>query len=381
MVRKNVSVTFFEIRHRPLSFGLGLLGVAVACALVVFVVTVGRASNVETARLMQSLGFNILILPEGTDPGELWSTDAVEGDMPEEYVERLAAAPGVGVDHYVATLQERVSVEGHPALLTGVLPARRAVDGGEGDPLGHRIERGRCWLGFAVAEALGLREGDAVKLHGVTLEVERRLREESAKDDVRIWAHLRDVQAMLGMEGRINLIHARGRVGEGEPVEAVRARINVVLPGVVVTRLRSITVAGAATRRMMRHHAQFVIALAGVGCAAWVGLLALLNTRDRRPEIGLLRALGFGTGRIAALFLGRAALMGLAGAAVGLALGTALALHYGPGIFDGAGVGARPAIDLLVGVPAVAPLLAALGALLPTLLAVAEDPAAILTEE
>lgn len=381
MVRKTVSVTFFEIRHRLLSFVLGLLGVAVAVALVVFVVTLGRASGVETQRLMESLGFNLLILPAGVEPAEFWSADVVQGEMPEEYVERLAGTPGVGADHHVAALQEKVSVEGYEALLTGVLPGRRAVDGGEGEAMGHRIERGRCWLGFALAEALGLREGDAIRLHGKMLQVERRLPEESTRDDIRIWAHLRDVQQMLGMEGHINAIYAVGRSEADEPPGAARARINAVLPGVVVTQLRSITAAGAATRRMMRQYARFMIALAVVGCAAWVGLLAALNTRERRSEIGLLRALGFDAGGIAALFVTRAALMGLAGAAAGFALGTALALQWGPAIFEGAVVGARPAYDLLVAALLITPLLAALAALAPASLAVAEDPAAILTEE
>ena len=52
-------------------------------------------------------------------------------------------------------------------------------------------------------------------------------------------------------------------------------------------------------------------------CAAWVGLLAWSNVRERRSEIGLLRALGKGSGKIASLFFGRAALLGLIGGCVG----------------------------------------------------------------
>ena len=66
-----------------------------------------------------------------------------------------------------------------------------------------------------------------------------------------------------------------------------------------------------------------------LACAVWVGLLALLNVRERRTEIGVLRAIGKGSGRIAALFLGKAVLLGLAGAAIGFPLGSVLAQLLG----------------------------------------------------
>ena len=68
-------------------------------------------------------------------------------------------------------------------------------------------------------------------------------------------------------------------------------------------------------------------------CAAWVGLLAMINVRERRQEIGILRALGYGSGRIGWLFLGKALGLGLVGAAIGFGIGTGAALTWGPAIF------------------------------------------------
>jgi len=44
-----------------------------------------------------------------------------------------------------------------------------------------------------------------------------------------------------------------------------------------------------------------------LAAAVWVGLLMLANVRERRIEIGILRALGKTSGMIAALFLGEMA--------------------------------------------------------------------------
>ena len=67
-----------------------------------------------------------------------------------------------------------------------------------------------------------------------------------------------------------------------------------------------------------------------MACGVWIGVLAIMNVRDRRPEIGLLRALGYDTAQVMLLFLGKALLVGLFGAAAGFLLGTELGLHFGP---------------------------------------------------
>jgi len=56
-----------EIRHRWLSFVIGLFAVTGAVALFVALLTMGRASNRETKRLMRNLGFNVLVVPGETD--------------------------------------------------------------------------------------------------------------------------------------------------------------------------------------------------------------------------------------------------------------------------------------------------------------------------
>jgi len=98
-------------------------------------------------------------------------------------------------------------------------------------------------------------------------------------------------------------------------------------------------------------------------------------------EIGILRALGKGSGVIATLFLGKAVLMGLLGAALGLGVGVltarwvgTLALGVGP-----EQVAARA--DVLLGAIFGAPLLAALASYLPTLAAIAQDPAVVLRDQ
>jgi putative ABC transport system permease protein len=118
-----------------------------------------------------------------------------------------------------------------------------------------------------------------------------------------------------------------------------------------------------------------------VAAAIWVGLLALLNVRERWREIGILRAVGRGSGEISRLFLGRALLVGALGALLGFVVGTGLALRFGPDVFKVTGGKIEPLYVLLVWSLVAAPALAACSALVPALLAVTQDPAVALRDE
>ncbi len=369
-----------EVQHRKLSFLLGLLAVAMAVALFVALLTMGRASNIETTRLMRNLGFNVLILPKETDLADYWAADSAKGDMPEEYLRRLAETPGIAADHYVATLEKKVRWRGRAILLTGVLAERTAIDARKKAPMGYKIPRGACYVGYAIAHSLGIKRKDTIDLLGKKLTVQRVVLEAGSKEDIRIYAHLHDVQEVLGMRGRINTIQALQCLCGGTMAE-LQEEISGVLPGTQIVELRSIATARSETRQMVEKHVGFIVAAVLAVCAAWVGLLSLLNVRERRTEIGILRALGFGSSHIAALFLGRAAFIGLLGAAVGFAVGTALALHVGPEIFKLTFSKVRPAYDLLIPLVFVTPLVATLASFLPAMIAVTQDPAVTLTEE
>lgn len=370
-----------EIRMRWLNFGLAVLAVGGAAALVVALAAMGRASNVETKRLMRNLGFNLLVLPQGTDLAQYWASDTVTGDMPESYVQKLAQTRGIGADHYVATLQDRLLWRGHQVLLTGLLPERNAVDAPGKDPMGYSLPRGECYVGFALAQVMGLKEGDRVEVHGVSLKVKRCLAEDASREDVRLYTHLADAQRILGKPGRINTIQALGCLCYGGPLSILRERIGKVLPDTYVTELRNIATARAETRHMVEQNAGFVVGTVVLVAALWVALLAWLNVRERRQEIGVLRALGFGSGPVATLFLGRALLIGLVGALVGFGVGTGLAGQYGAEIFKLTFAKVKPAYDLLPRVVGGAVLIAALASLLPAMAAVTQDPARTLTEE
>jgi len=111
--------------------------------------------------------------------------------------------------------------------------------------------------------------------------------------------------------------------------------------------------------------------------------LAWSNVRERRAEIGLLRAIGKSSWYIAGLFLGRAILLGLLGGGLGCAAGLAIVHGIGRVAPELAAPAAGPLTRdgfLFAGALVGAPLVCLLASYLPTLRAVLQDPALVLRD-
>ena len=105
-----------------------------------------------------------------------------------------------------------------------------------------------------------------------------------------------------------------------------------------------------------------------LAAAAWVAFLAFQNVRERRSEIGILRALGMRGSGVLAIILAKAALTGLVGAVVGFLGGS-----FSVGRF----AGTAPTLALVL---ILSPVLSALAAWVPALVASRQDPAVTLSE-
>jgi len=371
-----------EIQHRKLNFLSAMVAVVVAVGLFVSIVTMCDASRRETIRLMRNLGFNLLIVPQNTDLADFWSQDFAREEMPEEYVYRLSKSGSMTVRHLVARLQKKIEWRGRQILLTGILPEVPMAHRAGKSPMGLTIPPGTASVGFALARSMNIKVNEVLEFGDKRLTVTRILLEKGSKDDVRIYAHLHDVQAIVGKPGSINEIEALGCLCFGKhDLARIRNDIAKALPDTQVTEFQSIAIARAETRAMVERYAAFVVPTGVLAAAIWIGLLALSNVRERRVEIGAFRAMGLGSGRIAVLFLGKAVLVGLIGGALGFALGTWLGLHFGPQLFPLTAQKITPNFALLFWALIGAPLLCVIATYLPTVYAILQDPAEILREE
>ncbi|HYV26339.1 MAG TPA: FtsX-like permease family protein, partial [Candidatus Eisenbacteria bacterium] len=305
--------------------------------------------------------------------------------MAEDAIQRFANYEKVFVsyNHLVATLQQKFSLQGKEVILTGLAPTLTAP-GQKKQPMGFEIKPGTVQLGFVVAQRLALKKGDALELGGKKFTVDRCLVESGTDDDIRVFGRLSDVQGILNLKGRINEIKAIDCLcltADQDPLKILRAELGKALPEAKVIQLRAIADARAKQRQTAERYFAFITPFLLVVCAAWICVLAIMNVRERKTEIGVLRALGQGSGKIAALFLGKAVCLGLIGAALGYFIGSALALKFGPDIFKVTAKAIQAEPKLLLWSLLAAPAFAAVSSFVPAMLAVTQDPAATLREE
>lgn len=416
-----------EIAYRKLNCALGVLsvGVAVACLVAALAILqkhdarteqVVAAKEIETREKMaqleddyrkitKGLGFNVLILPRQQNLSDLFAQDYATHYMPETYVERLATSRVATIQHLLPSLQHKLKwpEQERTIILSGVRGEVPILHADPKKPILEAVPAGTMIVGSELHRSIKLKTGDRVRLLGREFTVGTLHPERGTKDDITVWIPLAAAQELLDRKGQINGILALECVCAADSLDKVRAEIGRILPDTQVIEFQTQTLARAEARRRaaaeardavereQRNRAQLraereslaavLVPVVVAGAALWIGFLAFGNVRERRVEIGLWRALGVPSRRIMALFLGRAALIGLAGAGLGSAAGFLIgaAWHEGAGPAAISPVGLNPAWWLAV--IAGAPLLAALAAWLPALLAAQQDPAVVLSEE
>jgi putative ABC transport system permease protein len=287
--------------------------------------------------------------------------------------------------------------------------------------MGYNIKLGTVLVGHELAH--GRKVGETIEVLGRPFQIARLLPEQGSKEDITLAVHLEDAQALLHKPGRITQIMALECRCPGADVSKIRQQLAEVLPDTKITEFQSIALARSEQRalveaqqkqilgQMQRNLSQqesllaeyrqsaaeieqgrakllglaealaaWVTPLVVVAAAAWVGLLALANVRERRTEIGLLRALGKGSGLIGWLFLAKAAMIGLVGGLVGLLAGSWFGEWLGVWALEVPAQEVAVPWQILVCALVGAPAVAVLASYLPMLVALTQDPAVVLRE-
>jgi putative ABC transport system permease protein len=378
-------------------------------------VKVLAAMDDQTRRIMRDMGVNLRIVHKDTNMGDLY-TNFVAVDFPEDYVQRLTQAKNVEtMMHVVATLQHKITWKNRTVLLVGMLPTLTQAQKMEQKPhMIKRVEPGTVFVGHELG--VGLEEGATVEIEGQTLKIAKIMPEAGTLEDVQLVVDLHDAQKMLNRPGRINQILALSCKCKGDRLSVIRKELESVLPDTHVTEQTTQATSRemqrdlvAATRKQESASAQanlqrikenrdrqlasrnqqqrtltrlvgIVTPLVVLASALIVALMTWLNVRERRPEIGVLRALGKPSLYVATLFLGKAVVLGFVGGLLGCGLGYLLAPALGAVMMELATSFFRTDGRIVVATLLGAPLVTAMASYLPTLSAVGQDPSIVLMD-
>ncbi len=364
----------------------------------------------EYRRITLGLGFNVLILPENQNLADFYLDGGATAYMPEDYARRLAESRIISVQHILPSLHQRLvwperDITINLVGVRGELP--RPLGKGGKKPLLDAVPEGKIVLGAELCRLTGASPGGRLTLEGQTFEVERCYEERGNQDDITAWIHLGEAQRMFDKPGRINAILAlecRCAADSAAPnIARIRTDVATLLPGTRVVEFMS----KALTRAEARHEAvvtaretleaekrhrsglraerlrvaSVAVPLVVAACIFATGLLMYANARGRRREIAIMRTVGWSTGRVLALLISKAALLGMLGGVAGSVAGLIVGIgtvRAAPQVQQWTGL-VRPAFVGTVIV--LSSVLAAIAAWLPVLIASMTDPAKVLREE
>ncbi|MFK5921960.1 MAG: hypothetical protein QM496_07260 [Verrucomicrobiota bacterium] len=414
-----------EIFHRKTNFFLALLGAALAVVCVLATLAAMRSFELNSDELiakmeadtekemkqleddirktMKGLGFNIYIFPKDQDMSEVYDQGYASKTMPEEYATILANSKIVTVNHLLPSLTQKLEwpEKKRNVILIGVRGEVPLAHRDPKSPLIDPVKKGELVLGYELHRSLGLKPGDELMFKGKSFKLSKAYPERGSKDDITIWMNLTECQELLGKKGLINAIQALecncatlDRLGE------IRAELMQILPNTQITETGSTALARAESRTKAKATAQKQIAtakqhrkqasaererFAGVllpivllFAMAWIAMLAFMNVRERVTEIGVLRAIGVSSKIILTAFLSRAVVAGLLGASLGAVFFAVIYPLLKERFFHGITLAEVISVSECAWLLLAAPVLAAVSAWLPSLMAAQKDPADVL---
>ena len=422
-----------EIICRKLNFALGLLAVVIAVAALTGAVELLKCHDLQTRHILDEkekqteqqmavlrdemrkatlkLSFNLVILPKEQDLRDWYMKDYSDRYMPEEYVTRLTESGIVVVQHVLPVLQQKVlwPEKKRTIVLVGTRGEVPHLHGLRKKPLLEPVPVGTIVLGHELHESLGLKTGDTARMFDRDFGVHKCYEQRGSKDDITAWIHLSQAQEIFDKKGQINAILALECLcaGVDDLLSLVREEVAKILPDTQVIEFGSQALARfeartrvgeeakalieqekqsrAGLRAERERFAAIIVPVVMVGCAVWIAVLGFSNVRDRRSEIGILRAMGFRSGQVMTLFLSKSLAMGILGAVAGSFVGAFLGGKLGVAIEGGGETiitsGGFADTGLILLSIAAASALTMIAGWIPASIAAAQDPAEILQKE
>ncbi len=305
---------------------------------------------------MLTLGFNILILPKDVDLAKLHLDATVTETMPYSYAEKLANSNIITVNHLLPSVTKRVRWPEHEldVVLNGTHGEIPIMHRALKQPMLDAVAPGQMVIGAAIQQKLKIELGQKVMLMGREFSISKIQPERGSVDDMSLWVDLSAAQEMLGMQNLIHAILALECECSGDRISDIRREIAEILPGTQVIERYSQALTRAEARTESKRAAEESLAIAKADGKATldrvvkertsllqkqqdlnnileptvivltcfiVAAFAFHNFRQRRSEIGLMRALGLGSISILGAFLGKAMLVGVLGGILGVAIG------------------------------------------------------------
>jgi putative ABC transport system permease protein len=358
---------------------LAVLGIAFGVALGVAVHLVNSSAANEFDLAVRSLAGEADLLVRGPRSG-----------FPDTLYPRIArlegvraASPAVEVEVQLAGRRETIKLLGLDPFRAGHVQPHLLAE--SRDALLDLIKGDGVLLSRAAADALRLQAGETLRLHAGTRVLALRVIEvlpAGATPQQLAVMDIAGAQLRLGYLGAIQRIDLK--LEPGTDLERFRDTLSPLLPpGVLAVTPEAEAGRSASLTRAYRTNLDMLALVALLTGAFLVFSTQFLALLRRRAQLALLRVLGLTRGRMLRLLVAEGAIVGVAGSALGVALGYFLAQaaierlggDLGAGYFKSVTSGLNVSALALLGYFALGVVFAVLGAAAPAFEASRRPPA------
>ena len=326
-----------NLRRKPFRTAVLALSIAIVVCALVFGLSFVRRVTAGIERASDRLGADLLVIPVGASRSAeevLLETESKSFYMDTSVIDRVRKIDGI----------DKITCQTYLTTITGLccdIPEAKvvAIDQ-ETDfivepwlqkAIGRKLRKGEAIVGYEsfLNIGRGLMEVDA-RLFGSTFTIVGSLEKTGTGLDNAIFIGNESVAAILSegksvlKPGQISIIFTKVRTGY-DPYRVGRAVEGEIVEVDVIAR-KDIGKNIIAALQDMRHIFSLLIVATSLLSLflAWSIFSAIASERSR--EVGIMRALGAKESHVVALFLIEVLAVGVAGSAVGVALGSALSL-------------------------------------------------------
>jgi putative ABC transport system permease protein len=311
-----------NVVRRPVRSALTVLGMAIAVSALVSLVGLSKGFEQSFLKIYEQQRVDLMVQRAG-------SNQRLGNYLDESLEYKIQAIPGVArVNCGLVDMMSPVSPKELKMVIVQGIPARSSRFSDFQYPQGRRLQEddhGKILVGTILAANAGLRIGDTVEIvEDQKFVVQGVFQSDNVYDNGGMILLLPDMQQLLSLKGKVlGFTVVVDRPGDRELIQQVAQRIEALQQGMKATPIREF-VGQTPELRVVRGMAWVTSAIAMV-----IGTVLVLNTMimsvfERTREIGILRAIGWGPGRIMRMILMESLLLSLIASVCGVAVAVAL---------------------------------------------------------
>lgn len=326
-------IAFSNLRRRRGRTIFLILSLSVGVAMMVAVMSVTAAMQASVESKLREFGANMVVMPKTlVMPITYGGVNIAAVETPvAELTEEDAAL--------VASIQRKDAIRGISPKLVGAI----RIDGEEFMLVGTRFRdelKMKPWwhiqgdkpslsrdilIGATAAQQLHKKAGDKLILGGKEFRVTGVLDEQFSTEDRAIFADLKETGILFNRVGWVSFIEVSTWCAAC-PVETIVEQISAKLPHARVLAIKQLVEAELSQVKLATSFAMALTAIILVVGSLIVLLTMMAAVRERTPEIGILRAMGFRQSHIMKLILLEGIVISLIAGCLGAIVGSIAAL-------------------------------------------------------